>query len=101
MFLGAVIFTAVWCLIALFIRRYPETMSGYNTMPKAKRAKIDIEKIGRLVSNVMFAGVPSALLAPLMPSEELYALILVGVPTGLLVACAIYVNVRIKKFEKQ
>jgi hypothetical protein len=49
----------------------------------------------------MFAGVPSALLAPLMPSEELYALILVGVPAGLLVVCAIYVNVRIKKFAKQ
>ena len=101
MFLGALIFAIVWCLIALFIRRYPETMSGYNTMPKAKKAKIDIEKIGRLVSNVMFAGVPLALLSPLMPSVELCVLMLVGVPAGLLVVCAIYVNVRIKKFAKQ
>ena len=101
MLLGAVIFAAVWCLIALLLRHYPETMSGYNTMPKAKRAKIDIEKIGRLVSNVMFAGVPFALLSFIMPSAELYTLMLVGVPAGLLVACAIYVNVRIKKFEKQ
>lgn len=101
MFLGAVIFAVTWSLIALLLRHYPETMAGYNTMPKAKREKIDIQKLGRFISNAMFAGVPSALLAPLMPSEELYALILVGVPTGLLVACAIYVNVRIKKFEKQ
>ena len=100
MFLGAVIFAAVWCLIALLLRHYPETMAGYNTMPKAKREKIDIEKIGRLVSNVMFAGVPFALLSPLMPNEELYMLMLVGVPAGMLIACAIYVNVRIKKFEK-
>ena len=100
MLLGAVIFAAVWCLIALFLRHYPETMAGYNTMPKAKREKIDIEKIGRLVSNVMFAGVPVTLLSPLMPSEELYMLMLVGVPAAMLVACAIYVNVRIKKFEK-
>lgn len=100
MFLGAVIFVAVWCLIALLLRHYPETMAGYNTMPKAKREKIDIEKIGRLVSSVMFAGVPFALLSPLMPSAELYVLMLVGVPAGMLVACAIYVNVRIKKFEK-
>ena len=101
MFLGAVIFAAVWCLVALLLRHNPEPMAGYNTMPKAKRAKIDIEKIGRLVSNVMFAGVPFALLSFFMPSAELYTLMLVGVPAGLLVACAIYVNVRIKKFEKQ
>ena len=101
MLLGAVIFAVVWSLIALLLRHYPETMAGYNTMPKQKREKIDIQKLGRFISNAMFAGVPSVLLAPLMPSEELYALILVGVPTGLLVACAIYVNVRIKKFEKQ
>ncbi len=100
MFLGAVIFVAVWCFIALFLRNYPETMAGYNTMPKAKREKIDIEKIGRLVSSVMFAGVPFALLSPLMPSEKLYALMLVGVPAVMLVACAIYVNVRKEKFEK-
>ena len=100
MFLGAVIFAIVWCLIALFLRRYPETMSGYNTMPKAKRAKIDIEKIGRLVSNVMFAGVPFTLLSPLMPSEELYMLMLVGVPAAMLVVAGIYVNVRKEKFEK-
>ena len=100
MLLGAVIFVVVWCLIALLLRHYPETMAGYNTMPKAKREKIDIEKIGRLVSNVMFVGVPFALLSPLMPSEELYMLMLVGVPAAMLVACAIYVNVRIKKFEK-
>lgn len=99
MFLGAAIFAAVWCLIALFIRRYPETMSGYNTMPKAKRAKFDIERIGRLVSNVMFAGVPFALIAPLMPSEKLYTAML-ALPAGMLVACVIYINVRKKKFEK-
>ena len=100
MLLGAVIFAAVWCLIALFLRHYPETMAGYNTMPKAKREKIDIERIGRFVSNVMFAGVPFALLSPLMPNEELYMLMLVGVPAAMLVVAGIYVNVRKEKFEK-
>ncbi len=101
MFFGALIFAVVWCLIALFLRRYPETMAGYNIMPKEKRAKIDIERVGRLVSNAMFSGVPSVLLSPLMPSKELYALMLVGVPAGLLIAVAIYVNVRKEKFSKQ
>ena len=101
MLLGAVIFAVTWCLIALLLRHYPETMAGYNTMPKAKREKIDIQKLGRFVSNAMFVGVPSALLAPFMPSEELYMLLLCGIPCGVLVVAGIYVNVRIKKFEKQ
>ena len=100
MFLGALIFAIVWCLIALFLRRYPETMAGYNTMPKAKREKVDIQKLGRLISNVMFAGIPLVLLSPLMPSYELYTLMLVWIPAGLVVAVAIYVNVCKKKFEK-
>ena len=101
MFLGALIFAAVWCLIALLLRHYPETMAGYNTMPKQKREKIDIQKLGRFISNAMFAGIPSVLLSPLMPSEGLYALLLCWIPCGVLVVVGIYVNVRIKKFEKQ
>ena len=100
MLLGALIFAIVWCLIALFLRRYPETMAGYNTMPKREREKIDIDKVARLLTRSMYAGVPFALLSPLMPSEELYVLMLVGVPVGLLIAVAIYVNVCKKKFEK-
>ena len=100
MIVGALIFTVVWCLIALFIRKHPETMSGYNTMPKHKREKINIEKIGQLVSNTMCAGVPFALLSPLMPNKGLFMLLLVGIPCGMLLAVALYVNVCHKKFEK-
>ena len=100
MFLGAVIFAVIWGLIALLLRRYPETMAGYNTMPKHEREKIDIDKVARLLTRSMFAGVPFALLSPLMPSYELYTLMLVWIPAGLVVAVAIYVNVCKKKFEK-
>lgn len=100
MLLGALIFAIVWCLIALFLRRYPETMAGYNTMPKREREKIDIDEVARLLTRSMYAGVPFALLSPLMPSDELYMLMLVGVPMGMLIAVAIYVNVCKKKFEK-
>ena len=101
MFLGALIFAIVWSLIALLLRRYPETMAGYNTMPKAKREKIDIQKLGRFISNAMFAGVPSVLLSPLMPNEKLYALLLCWIPCGMLVVAGIYVNIRKEKFNKQ
>lgn len=99
MIFGAVIFAVVWCLIALLIRHYPETVAGYNTMPQKEREKVDIQKIGRMVSRVMCAGVPFALIAPLMPSGKLYVLML-AMPAVLLVAVAIYVNMCKKKFEK-
>ena len=101
MILGALIFAAVWCLIALLLRHYPETMAGYNTMPREKRAEIDIQKLGRLMSNVMFAGVPSVLLAPLMPSVGLYSLLLCWIPCSMLIVAGIYVNVRKDKFKRQ
>lgn len=69
-------------------------------MPKAEREKIDIQKLGRFISNVMWAGVPSVLLSPLVPSKKLYLLLLCGIPCGMLLVAAIYVNVRKKKFEK-
>ena len=80
MIFGTLIFAIIWCLIALLLRRYPDTMSGYNTMPKAKREKFDIQKLGRFISNAMFTGIPSVLLSPLMPNATLYSLCYVGFP---------------------
>lgn len=100
MILGAIIFAVLWCLIALLLRHYPETMAGYNSMSKARREKIDIQKLGCFISNAMFAGIPSVLLSPLMPNEKLYALLLCWIPCGVLVVAGIYANVRKEKFEK-
>ena len=41
MLLGAVIFAVVWCLIALLLRHYPETMTGY--ICKYKKDKCNIK----------------------------------------------------------
>ena len=101
MMLGVLIPALGWGLIALFVRRHPETMAGYNTMPRKKRERIDLHRIGRLVSNGMYAGIPCMLLAPLMPTRGLFMTMLVGAPVGLLVAVAIYVNLCAKKFEKK
>lgn len=101
MFVGVLIPALVWGLIALFVRRHPETMAGYNTMPRKKREKIDLHRIGRLVSNGMYVGIPFMLLAPLMPTKGLFMTMLVWIPVGLLVAVVIYVNRCAKKFEKE
>ena len=100
MFLGALIFVALWSAIAWLLRCYPETMAGYNTMPKKEREKIDIQKLGRFVSNAMLVGVPAALLSPLMPTKALYALLLCWIPCAIVIVAGIYVNVCKKKFEK-
>ncbi|MBR4051680.1 MAG: DUF3784 domain-containing protein [Alistipes sp.] len=101
MMLGVLIPTLVWGAIALFVRRHPETMAGYNTMPRKKRERIDLHRIGRLVSNGMYGGISCMLLAPLMPTKGLFMTMLVGVPVGLLLAVVIYVNLSAKKFEKR
>ena len=99
MILGAIIFAIVWVLIALLLRHYPETMAGYNAMPKCEREKIDIQKLGHFVSNSMLVGVPSALLSPLMPTMGLYTLLLCWIPCGVLIVAGIYVNARKDKFK--
>ena len=91
----------VWGAIGLFVRRYPETMAGYNTMPRKKREKIDIHRIARWTSNVMYLGIPAMLLSPLMPTKGLFLTMLVGIPVGLLLAVVIYVNLCARKFEKR
>ena len=101
MLVGVLIPALVWGAIALFVRRHPETMAGYNTMPRKKRERIDLHRIGRLVSNGMYVGIPCMLLAPLMPTKGLFMTMLVWIPVGLLVVVAIYVNRCAKKFEKE
>ena len=100
-FLSCCFCALVWGAIALFVRRFPETMAGYNTMPRKKREKIDIHRIARWTSNVMYLGIPAMLLSPLMPTKGLFLTMLVGIPVGLLLVVVIYVNCCPKRFEKR
>ena len=100
-FLSCCFCALVWGAIGLFVRRYPETMAGYNTMPRKKREKIDIHRIARWTSNVMYLGIPAMLLSPLMPTKGLFLTMLVGIPVGLLLVVVIYVNCCPKRFEKR
>ena len=56
--------------------------------------------VGGVYDNRMLVK-PTPSAKALMPSAELYSLLLCWIPCGVLVAAGIYVNVRIKKFEKQ
>lgn len=62
-------------------------ISGYNTMPKKERKKYDIEKIGTLMRNTMFAmgfaiiisdGIAIWINQPLIETISMYAVLLIG-----------------------
>lgn len=91
---------ALWSGIGLLIRHYPETIAGYNTMPQEKRDKIDLQRIGQLLSRFMFIGSVSMLLAPFMHSIALFNTLLFIIPTSILVLAIVYINLFASKFRK-
>ena len=58
---------AVWWLLGAFVVRWPQTLSGYNTMPPARREAVDIRGAGRFLARLCrlsalltLAGLPLA-----------------------------------------
>ena len=58
---------AVWWLLGAFVVRWPQTLSGYNTMPPERREAVDIrgagrflERLCRLSALLTLAGLPLA-----------------------------------------
>ena len=43
---------AVWWLLGAFVVRWPQTLSGYNTMPPARREAVDIRGAGRFLARL-------------------------------------------------
>ena len=91
---------ALWSSIGLLIRHYPETIAGYNTMPQEKRDKIDLQRIGQLISRFMFIGAASMLLAPFMPNIALFNTLLFIIPILILILAIVYINLFASKFRK-
>lgn len=44
---------AVWASVGAFVARWPEMLSGYNTMPSERRAAVDIHGAGRLLARAL------------------------------------------------
>ncbi len=100
-YIACSLFTAlIWVFAGIHVRRHPENISGINTMSSEERNKLDLQRVGRFFSNMLFAALPFMLIAPFMPSEKLFEVMLL-VPTIILgVMAAIYFNVFKKKFFK-
>ena len=86
--------------LGLYIRRHPEKMSGYNTMPREKLDKIDLPRVGRFVSNMMFVAIPFMLSAPFMSNVELSVTMLSSPLLITVIVAALYINIFKKQFYK-
>ena len=96
----ALLVSAIVVSIGLYVRRHPEKMSGYNTMSRDRLSKIDLPRIGRFVSNMMFAAIPFMLASPFMPSVRLSMALLASPLFIATIAAVIYLNVFEKRFLK-
>lgn len=96
----ALLVSVVIALCGLYVRRHPEKISGYNTMSREKLAKIDLTRVGRFISNMMFATIPFMLAAPFMPSMELFEAMLVSPLLIFGIVAVLYVNIFEKRFMK-
>ena len=86
--------------LGLYIRRHPERMSGYNTMPREKLDKIDLPRVGRFVSNMMFVAIPFMLSAPFISNVELSVTMLSSPLLITVIVAALYINIFKKQFYK-
>lgn len=96
----ALLVSAVIVFCGLYVRRHPEKMSGYNTMSREKLAKIDLPRVGRFISNMMFATIPFMLAAPFMPNLKLFEAMLVSPLLIFGIVAVLYVNIFEKRFMK-
>ena len=84
----------------LYIRRHPEKMSGYNTMPREKLDKIDLPRVDRFGSHMMLADIPFMFSAPFMPNVELSVAMLSSPLLITVIVAALYINIFKKQFYK-
>ena len=100
LFVGTLFVSVVIALCGLYVRCHPEQISGYNTMSREKLAKIDLPRIGRFISNMIFATIPFMLAAPFMPNLKLFEAMLVSPLLIFGIVAVLYVNIFEKKFMK-
>lgn len=99
--IGTLLVSVVIALCGLYVRRHPENISGYNTMSREKLAKIDLPRVGRFISNMIFAAIPFMLTAPFMPSLELFKAMLISPLLFFAIVAVLYVNIFEKRFMKK
>ncbi len=101
--LALLIYALIFIGVGALVRNYPETIAGINTMPKAKRERLDLHKIGAFCSKWLNAAAVVVLLSGAIPYERLRWEVAIILPIFLLMICSAYLikyqNTRFKKEE--
>lgn len=105
--IGEIIVLIIYGLIlvgvAALVRRYPETISGISTMPKEKREKLNLPKIGAFLSKWLNVSATVVFLAILIPKHDLRWQVACLLPIFLILLSAAYLikykNTRFKREE--
>ena len=91
-----------WVGLGLLVRKYPETISGINSMPKEKRDKLNLPKIGRFVSVWIYVSAAVIFLSMLIRGDELRGQVLVCGPIFLIMLCWAYlIKYKSTRFSKE
>lgn len=78
---------AVWGLIGAFAARWPETLSGYNTMPPERRAAVDIRGAGRLLARASYLSAAVSLAGAVAGDTPGRTMLML--PAGIVLAAAV------------
>ncbi len=104
--IGEIIVLIIYGLIFVgcgaLVRRYPETISGINTMSQKKREKLNLPKIGAFVAKWLNVSATVAFLAILIPKGDLRWQVALLIPVFLLLLASAYlIKYRDTRFKKE
>lgn len=77
---------AVWWLLGAFVVRWPQTLSGYNTMPPARREAVDIRRAGRSVARAFYLSAAVSLAGLAVGGQA--GRVMLMLPAGIVLAAA-------------
>lgn len=100
--LAMVLYGGLFLGLAALVRKYPETIAGISTMPKAEREKLNLPKIGVFVAKWLNVSAVVVFLGMWIPKSELRVQVIAWVPVFLLlVASAYLIKYKKTRFSKE
>lgn len=99
-FLAVCPWALIWFLLARYMRRHSQQTANYLIISEAKLESLNVKKVARFVSSVMFASLPCILLSPWASSTKLYYPLQFGLPILFALLAVLIVNIFSKRFCK-
>lgn len=100
--IACLIYALILIGVGRLARKYPETIAGINTMPKERREKLNLPKIGAFVAKWLNASAVVVLLGMWIPKSDLRWQVVVWIPCFLIMLAAGYlIKYKHTRFSKE